>query len=115
MLDVVKQCDVLPQVGPGDGQHGEDSEAAKGDPQRVSDAPEQHHDNGDKRCGGQGGREIGIAVAGAAVVRQQGPGDDQAEQNQAAQQLGRGQGHVVRWLAMWAARARSEEKMRRLS
>ena len=68
----------------------------------------------DRRCGNRR-TEVGVAFADAAIVGEQRPGNDQAEDNQATQQLGRAEGHLLRWLAMCPARARSEENIRRLS
>ena len=62
------------------------------------------------------GTRLGIrnpaAQSGAADMCGNCPGNKQGNDGQAAQQLGRTQVHLLRWVAMCAVNARREEKMR---
>ena len=110
-----KQCDVFAQGWPiphEAAKHGEHADAGQ---QQVAAAPEQQAEGSENGGYAEQYREVGRAFAGASAMGQQSPDNEKDDNGQAAQQLARGQGHFVRWEAIWVVRARSDEKMRRLS
>ena len=115
VFQVIEQRDVFAQGRPGPGQQGERGKSAGGDPQRAAESPQQNGGNDDDRRRGERRSKVG-GTADTGAMSEYRPRHRQAADGRAAQQIGGARrAHFVLCAAIWAARARSEEKMRMLS